>query len=103
MILESLQKIKKAETEAKERIENAKGDVVSIIKTAKTEGEKFLAERMRNAQSQEEKMRDDAVEEARKECKNVANEWKKETESLKKEAQKNLGKAKEFILRSLLG
>ncbi|GAJ10100.1 unnamed protein product, partial [marine sediment metagenome] len=33
----------------------------------------------------------------------IANEWKKETEALSKEAQKNLEKAKEFILRSLLG
>ena len=74
-----------------------------MVETAKAEAEKLLAERMKNAQSQSEKMREDAGEEARKECRNIAGEWKKETEGLGKEAQMNLEKAKELILHSLLG
>jgi len=102
MILESLHKIKKAETEAKERVENSKGDAIRIIEKAKAETELLLAEKMKNAQSQAEKMREDAVEEAKKEGMSIANKWTKETQELSEKAHKNLEKAKEFILHSLL-
>jgi F0F1-type ATP synthase membrane subunit b/b' len=48
-------------------------------------------------------MREDAREEAKKEGLNIANKWTKETQELSNKAQENLEKAKEFILRSLLG
>jgi len=103
MILESLHKIKKAEARVKERIENSKGEAIRIIEKAKAEGEQLLAEKMKNSQRQAEKMREDAVEEAKKEGLNIANKWTKETQELSKKAHKNLEKAKELILRSLLG
>jgi vacuolar-type H+-ATPase subunit H len=103
MILESLQKIKKAEAEVKERIENSKGEAIRIIEKAKTDAEKLLAEKIKSSQRKAEKMREDAVEEAKKEGLNIANKWTKETKGLSEEAQGNLEKAKEFILRSLLG
>jgi len=103
MILESLQRIKKAEIEAKKGIENAKREAVSAIERAKKEAERLLAERMRNDQGQAEKMREDAGQEARKECQNIANEWKVKIKDLRKEARRNQEKAKDFILRSLLG
>jgi len=103
MILESLQRIKKAEIEAEKGIENAKREAVSAIERAKKEAERLLAERMRNDQGQAEKMREDAGQEARKECQNIANEWKVKIKDLRKEARRNQEKAKDFILRSLLG
>jgi F0F1-type ATP synthase membrane subunit b/b' len=57
---------------------------------------------MKNSQRQAEKMREDAVDEAKKEGLNIANKWTKETQKLSDEAKKNLEKAKELILRSLL-
>ena len=103
MILESLHKIKKAEAEVKERIENSKGEAIRIIEKAKTDAENLLAEKIKSSQRKAEKMREDAVEEAKKEGLNLANEWTKETKELSEKAQENLEKAKEFILRSLLG
>jgi len=103
MILESLHKIKKAEADAKERIENSKVEAVRIIEKAKTDAEKLLAEKIKTSQRKAEKMRDDAVEEAKKEGLNLADEWTKITEEVSEKAQGNLEKAKEFILHSLLG
>jgi ATP synthase H subunit len=103
MILESLHKIKKAEAEIKERIEDSKREAIRIIEKAKAEAEQLLADKIKDSQTQAEKMREDAREEAKKEGLNIANKWTKETQELSKKAQENLEKAKEFILRSLLG
>lgn len=103
MILESLQKIKKAEAEAQERIENSKGEAIHIIEKAKAEADKLLSEKMRDSQKQAETMREKAKEEAMNKGLTIENEWKKGTEALGKDAQQNLENAKEFILRSLLG
>ena len=43
-----------------------------------------------------------AVDEAKQECRSIADNWKKETDALEKKAQTNLKKAKEFILHSVL-
>ena len=58
---------------------------------------------MSDARRLAEKMREEAAEKAGKQCRELAAEWKKETEALTQEAQGNLEKARDFILRSLLG
>ena len=103
MILESLQRMKKAETEAKKGIEDAKREAVGAIETAEKEAERLLAEKMRDDQSKIDKMREDAGEKARTECQNIASEWKKKIEGLRTEARKNQKKANELILSSILG
>ena len=103
MILETLKKIKSAEQEAKKSIEDAKTETVAIINGAKANAEKILADKKEAARNMTEKMINDSVEDARKECQNIVDKWEKETEEIRKEAGKNLAKAKEFIVRSVLG
>jgi ATP synthase H subunit len=102
MILESLQKIKKAEAEVQERIEHAKGEAIRIVEEAKEEADKILSEKKKDSQTQAEEMKENAKAEAINEGRAIADEWKKGTEAFDQAAQKNLEHAKEFILGSLL-
>lgn len=102
MILESLQKIKKAEAEAQERIERAKGEAIRIVEEAKAEADKIVSEKVKDSQTQAEKMKENAQADAINEGRVIADEWKKGTEEFDQAAQKNLEHAKEFLLGSLL-
>lgn len=103
MIVESLQMIKNAEKKARKRSENAKAEAGNVLENAKAEAEKLIAEGIGNAQDQAERMRADVEKNARRECQAIAEEWTNDIERLRKEARRNLGKAREFILRTLLG
>jgi hypothetical protein len=48
-------------------------------------------------------MREEAAEKAGKECRELADEWQKETAELTQGAHENLEKARDFILHALLG
>jgi len=103
MILQTLQAIKSAETGSKQRINAAKEEAVGMVGRAKSEAEKLLAEKAKEVRLQAEKAREGAANEAREECRLIADEWEKRIQELSVEAHKNLEKAKEFIVRSLLG
>jgi vacuolar-type H+-ATPase subunit H len=102
MILESLQKIKKTETDVIKRIEDAKKEAVKIVEDAKKDAEKILTEKRQAAKAREDKMISDAIEEAKKNGKSVADDWEKRIQDLEKDAVKNTEKATEFILHSVL-
>jgi vacuolar-type H+-ATPase subunit H len=103
MIVESLQTIKNAEKEAAERSENAKAEAAEIAENAKAEAERLISERIGNARDQAEKARKDAERDAREECQVIDEQWNNDIERIRKEARENTGKAREFILRTLLG
>ena len=103
MILESLQKIKKAENEENNRVDNAKTEGIKIVKDAGNKAENLVADKIKKAHAQAEKARVEAGERAMIECKNISKEWKEKTDNLREAAKKNRPKATEFILQSLLG
>ena len=102
MVLESLQKVKKAETDLLQRKQEAKGEVAGIVETAQAGADKVLLEKTTAARDQAEQMRSDAEKQAQKECKIIVDQWEKEIGELRAEAQKGLEKAREFIVHSLL-
>lgn len=103
MIVESLQTIKNAENQARKRVEDAKAKAGNVVEDAKAEAEKIIAEGIGNARDQAERMKRDAEKDAREECRNITEAWNNEITKLRNEAQKNVTKAREFIVQTLLG
>ncbi|MFQ5975097.1 MAG: hypothetical protein ACE5J5_02100 [Candidatus Hydrothermarchaeales archaeon] len=103
MVNDVLLEIKEAERRAEELISKASDDSVEIVEDANRE-----AQEIRNASREEGnktsmELLKKAKEEGGKEAETITEEGRIKAENIKKSAQKNLNKAVEIILDSVLG
>ncbi len=95
--------IKEAERRAEELISKASDDVVKIVEDANRKAEEIINASKDEADETSMKLLKKAKKEGETEAEKITKEGKIKAENIKKDAQKNLDKAAEIILSTVLG